>query len=408
MVGVFVIPPVHRSLPIVSSVNSGSPVDLSTARQWVTVQGTNFQPGYSATFWGPSGTPFLIDSARLQFVDASILNMYVGLTVAGTWNVQVTNPDGGVSNELPFNVVESGRVSTPQFTPAPGTYSGSVSVSMTCATSGATIRYTKDGNDPTSLSTAYSGTPVSITATTTLKAKGFLTGSTSSTINTGVYVISSTGTLSPPTFSPDPGQTYTGSVGVYMYASPSTATIRYTMDGSDPTQSTGWTYNGSPVAIGSTTPFKARAFYSGWNPSSTSSATYTIAQNAVSTPYFSPPPGNYAQAPTVSVYCDTPGALIRYTFDSSDPTETHGFDYSGPMQQGNGTLRVRAFKTGWPPSAIAVGTWSITPPTPAPIQCSPASVTVTVSKENHYTSLDLTLSNTTDKTIVPAVSIVSV
>ena len=387
--------------PSISSVNGGGSVTVNNEFQYITVEGSSFQSGYGATFWGPSGTSFQMNAERLQRVDALNLKMYVGLAAGGTWKVRVTNPDGGVSNDFPFDVIETGRVSMPQFTPAQGTYSGSVSVTMTCVTSGATIRYTKDGNDPTASSPAYVvGAPLSIATTTTLKAKGFKTGSTSSGINTGLYVISSTGTLSPPTFYPSSGQSFSGSLQVYMYASPSTATIRYTTDGTEPTLSWGWTYNGNPVTIGSTTTMKARAYCSGYTQSAASTATYTFSQNAVSTPYFAPPPGNYAQQQSVSIYCDTPGVRIRYTLDSTDPTETYGLVYGGPISvTSTKTFRAKAFRTGWPASETAVGTYTITPPPPSTLQYDPKSISVTLSKLNPYTSMIVTLQNTGDKGI---------
>lgn len=55
---------------------------------------------------------------------------------------------------------------------------GSTQVSISCETSGASIYYTTDGNDPTTSSTLYSG-PFTINATTTVKAIAALNGETS-------------------------------------------------------------------------------------------------------------------------------------------------------------------------------------------------------------------------------------
>ena len=57
------------------------------------------------------------------------------------------------------------QVATPAFSPPGGTYVGVATVTMSVATSGATIRYTTDGSTPTATSPAYTG-PLSITQTT--------------------------------------------------------------------------------------------------------------------------------------------------------------------------------------------------------------------------------------------------
>ncbi|MHB1463276.1 MAG: chitobiase/beta-hexosaminidase C-terminal domain-containing protein [Armatimonadota bacterium] len=66
------------------------------------------------------------------------------------------------------------NVATPTFSPAPGTYSGTQSVSVSCATTGATIRYTTDGSEPTETSTQYTA-PISVSTNKTVKARAFKT-----------------------------------------------------------------------------------------------------------------------------------------------------------------------------------------------------------------------------------------
>ncbi|MDD5688238.1 MAG: FG-GAP-like repeat-containing protein [Elusimicrobia bacterium] len=84
-------------------------------------------------------------------------------------------------------------VATPTISPAAGTYSGSVSVTLTCATGGAEIRYTTNGTDPTSSSTLYSA-PFTLTANATVKACAFKTAMTDSSINSVAYIITNTST----------------------------------------------------------------------------------------------------------------------------------------------------------------------------------------------------------------------
>jgi len=98
-------------------------------------------------------------------------------------SIELTDQGGG-----------GGTVAAPSFSPAAGTYSSAQSVTITTATSGATIRYTVDGSTPTSTTGTVYSSPVSISATTTLKAIAYKSGMTDSSVTTGVYTISGGGT----------------------------------------------------------------------------------------------------------------------------------------------------------------------------------------------------------------------
>ena len=92
--------------------------------------------------------------------------------------------------------VPGNQVATPTFSPAPGTYSSVQSVSISCSTSGATIRYTLDGSTPNSSSTLYSS-PISVTdGEVTIKAVAFRSGLADSSIASGTYSIVSNGSES--------------------------------------------------------------------------------------------------------------------------------------------------------------------------------------------------------------------
>ncbi|MEW5803579.1 MAG: PQQ-binding-like beta-propeller repeat protein, partial [bacterium] len=78
------------------------------------------------------------------------------------------------------------QVAKPTFSPSPGTFTDSVAVTITCTTTGATIRYTTDGSEPTDGSAVYTG-PVTITKTTILKAKGFKANCSPSDTTQGTY-----------------------------------------------------------------------------------------------------------------------------------------------------------------------------------------------------------------------------
>lgn len=80
-------------------------------------------------------------------------------------------------------------VATPTFSPAAGTYSSTQSVTIACATDGATIHYTVDGSEPTSASSTYS-TAISVSSTKTIKAIAVKTGLADSAVASALYTIS--------------------------------------------------------------------------------------------------------------------------------------------------------------------------------------------------------------------------
>lgn len=81
-------------------------------------------------------------------------------------------------------------VAIPTFSPEEGTFTEAQTVTISCATEGASIYYTLNGNDPTNASTLYNG-PISIEETTTIKAIAY-DGNNVSEIATATYTIITT------------------------------------------------------------------------------------------------------------------------------------------------------------------------------------------------------------------------
>jgi hypothetical protein len=181
-------------------------------------------------------------------------------------------------------------VADPVFSPAGGTYTSSQIVSITSATSGALFRYTTDGSTPTeTVGTAYSG-PVNISATATLKAIAYKSGSNDSAVTSSVYTISPPPQpVAAPTFSPDGGK-YTSAQNVSISSATSGASFRYTTDGSTPSDTAGIIYSNTAISISTTTTLKAIAYKPGFTDSTVTSATYT----------FGPPPTLNFEAASLS------------------------------------------------------------------------------------------------------------
>jgi len=86
----------------------------------------------------------------------------------------------------------------------------------------------------------------------------------------------------------------------------------------------------------------------------------------VATPTFSPTPGSYIGPIGVAINCATPGASIRYTIDSSDPSPTFGDNYYpalGINLTTSAIIRAYAFSDGMADSAVAIGEYIIQNPT---------------------------------------------
>jgi hypothetical protein len=79
-------------------------------------------------------------------------------------------------------------VAKPSANPAGGTYTETKTVTLACATQGATVYYTVNGSTPTASSLLYSE-PVSITQTSTLKAVAVKEGMNDSALMTETYTI---------------------------------------------------------------------------------------------------------------------------------------------------------------------------------------------------------------------------
>jgi hypothetical protein len=104
-------------------------------------------------------------------------------------------------------------------------------------------------------------------------------GNSDSPVASATYTINLPVPAAAPVFSPKAG-TYTSPQSVSMATTTPGASIRYTTNGSTPTETNGTLYSG-PVSIGSTATLKAIAYGSGLTDSSVSSATYTIASGAI-------------------------------------------------------------------------------------------------------------------------------
>jgi alpha-tubulin suppressor-like RCC1 family protein len=263
---------------------------------------------------------------------------------------------GGGTESMPW------LANAPKCNPGPGVFVMPVTVTLwTVGNEGmpvSTIRYTTDGSTPTETNgTPYTG-PFTISKSTTLKAIAFYRGSQPSCVVTWRYTITGV-PIAPPVFGTPPGA-YETAQRLTLSAPPGAA-IRYTTDGSIPTGTDGTLYTG-PIAVSASTTVRAVACMEGRVTSPVSTGAYEIAPTGrMGAPGFSPVPGTYTTARSVTISAPA-GATIRYTVDGSTPSETNGSVYAGPVSiAASTTIRAVAYGMGESPSPVSVGLYRITP-----------------------------------------------
>jgi hypothetical protein len=163
-------------------------------------------------------------------------------------------------------------VAAPTFNPAPPFTFTSVpqTVTLSSATAGTEIRFTTDGSEPMETSTLYATPGISVTTTTTIKAKAFKTGMDPSATSTGAFTVS-LGTVATPTITATPAG---ADLSVTLQTTTSGASIFYTTDGTAPTEAS--SLYAAPLTISDATTLKARAFKSDWTPSAVATAVFTF------------------------------------------------------------------------------------------------------------------------------------
>lgn len=135
----------------------------------------------------------LFDPNQIQLsslnIDCINLDESKGLVPdAGPNFVRFVNPTPEATNNN--SPMLYSHLSAPQFSMASGIYTGSFNVAIS-HTNGPTaqVRYTLNGNEPTSLSPLYTGTPITINNSEVLKARVFDTGFLPSPVEVASYLI---------------------------------------------------------------------------------------------------------------------------------------------------------------------------------------------------------------------------
>jgi sugar lactone lactonase YvrE len=158
-----------------------------------------------------------------------------------------------------------------------------------------------------------------------------------------------------PSFSPVPG-VYPAAQTVTLKDAASGASIYYTTGSTTPT--TASTKYKSALTVSATTTINAVALASGDSLSPVAQATYTIA-TAAPAPTFSPLPGTYVVAQTVTLSTNVAGATIHYTTNGTTPTAASAA-YSKPIPvSATTTIKAIAVASGFLSNTVGTAAYKI-------------------------------------------------
>jgi alpha-tubulin suppressor-like RCC1 family protein len=322
-----------------------------------------------------------------------------------TWGVNGWGQlgDGTVDNRsTPASISDvnyAWKVGTPVFSVPGNTYTTEKTVVVTCATAGADIHYTVNGDAPTENDPVIvSGSSIQIAQTQTLKARAWKTGLTPGNIASATYTLA----VASISFTPA-GGTFTAPTTVTMSTTSPGATIRYTTDGSTPTEAS-LVYS-APVSVPTSTTIKAVGFRADWNASAVTSGTYTMNFGTLAAPLFTPAAGTFTTEAMVTLSA-MPGATIRYTTNGSAVTTSSPI-FTGPLQvTATTTVNAKAYHPDYTASAQSSATYTIVVATPALSPTGgtyPAGTIVSVSSATPGATLRYTLNGATPTASDPVV-----
>ena len=138
----------------------------NTGNTTLTVTSISYPTGFSGAWSGtiPAGSSH---DVTVTFAPVAVVSYSGTVTVAS----DATSGTGTLAAS--GTGIASLQIATPTITPDSGAFTNSVKVTLSCTTVGATIRYTIDGTEPTSKSTLYKKTGITVTNTLTIQAKAF-------------------------------------------------------------------------------------------------------------------------------------------------------------------------------------------------------------------------------------------
>ena len=255
-------------------------------------------------------------------------------------------------------------VAIPQIEAADSFTGSKTKVVISCATDGASIRYTLDGSTPDSNSDVYAG-PFYVTDSCTVKAYAMKFDYRDSAVATR-EIIKVWIKCTDPVIVPSNGSVFEwAGEQVSINWQGEGGVLHYTTDGSDPTRESP-VYE-EPFTINDSTIVKAKAFsdclFDSAFDSAVVTANITRVWMDVAMPQIEAADSFTGSKTKVVISCATVGAAIRYTLDGSEP-DSNSDVYTGPFYVTDScTIKAYAVKYDYRDSAVAtqevVKVWDI-------------------------------------------------
>jgi alpha-tubulin suppressor-like RCC1 family protein len=268
--------------------------------------------------------------------------------------------DSTIANRATPQSVLSGlanwRLAAPTVSISSGSFNSPFDVTLASTTVGAAIHYTLTGSLPTEADSEVppNGT-VSISASSMLRARAFLSGRPSSVAARATYQLQAAAPIIDP-----PTGFYLSAQTVSISSADPSSTLRYTDDGTNPNASS--TPYTSSFVVSSSKTIKARAFStSGLEDSEITSVTLSF---EVAPPIASPPGGVFNAPPMVALSSPN-GQSIHFTLDGTTPT-ANSAAYAEPISipPSGATLKSVAFHPGFALSSVRTDVYAIDSTTP--------------------------------------------
>jgi hypothetical protein len=205
------------------------------------------------------------------------------------------------------------------------------------------------------------------------------------------------GFVRPQGASSDAGFSESGVLSTYLVSSPPTVganngSITASTIGGTAPYTYAWSHGPTTAALTGLSPGLYQVTVSDATGASTTQATYLFAgaemgapvavtlPGHVAPPAFTPAPGTYGSARSVTLTSATAGASFRYTLDGTTPTPTTGTLYSGAIAvNSTATLKAIAYKAGMADSSLSVGNYLI-----GLAPAAPAGMTIATSDRRAY------------------------